>query len=99
MASLRLAAAAHRVVSHYWPKRSIEMIGYQLPSWPTKVLEDKILLLDSYTPSSSGRDPITLLRMTVFASINILLNKYCFIKNDVFAATKLAKRIKSQTPC
>ena len=99
MASLRLATAARRVVSHYWPKRSIKMIGYQLSSCPAKVLEDKILLLDSYTPSSSGRDPITLLRMTVFASINILLNKYCFMKNDVFAATELAKRIKSPTLC
>ena len=49
------------------------------------VLEEEGLLLDSYTRCSSGHELVTLVRMAVFASINISLNDYCLMKNDLLA--------------
>ena len=38
-----------------------------------------------------------LMKMAVLKSTNILLNNYCFMKNDEFSAAKLAKQRKLQT--
>ena len=56
------------------------------------VLEDEVLLLDLYTRCSSSHEPITLVKMAVFEGTKILLNIYCFVKNDVLEAKKLAKK-------
>ena len=60
-------------------------------------LEDEQLLLESSIMCSSNHKPMLLMKMAVFICTNILLNNYCFMKNDELGAAKLAKRRKLQT--
>ena len=57
-------------------------------------LEDEQLSLESLIMCSSDHKPMLLMKMAVFKSTNILLNNYCFMKNDELGAAKLAKRRK-----
>ena len=56
-----------------------------------------MLLLDFLAPCSSNHESIQLVKMAIYTCVNILLNNYCFMKNDVLGAAKLAKRRKLAT--
>ena len=60
-------------------------------------LEDEQLSLESLIMCSSDHKPMLSMKMAVFICTNILLNNYCFMKNDELSAAKLAKRRKLQT--
>ena len=60
-------------------------------------LEDEQLSLESSITCSFNHKPMLLMKMAVFICTNILLNNYCFMKNDELGAAKLAKRRKLQT--
>lgn len=62
-------------------------------------LDDELVSLDFDSECSSGHEPSNLIKMTVYICSNVLLNNYCFVKNDVLGAAKLAKRRKLQTLC
>ena len=61
------------------------------------VLQDELFLFDFLSPCSLSHEPIEIVKMTVYTCTNILMNNYCFRKNDVLGAAKLAKRRKLQT--
>ena len=60
-------------------------------------LDDELLLFDF--ECSAGHEPTKLTNMAVFICASVLLNNYCFAKNDNLEAAKLAKRRKLQTLC
>ena len=60
-------------------------------------LDDELILYDF--ECSSGHELIKIMNMSVFTCANVLLNNYCFAKNNVLEAAKLAKRRKLQTLC
>ena len=60
-------------------------------------LEDEQLSLESSIMCSSNHKPMLLMKMAVFICTNILLNNYCFMKNDELGAAKPAKRKNLQT--
>lgn len=60
-------------------------------------LDDEVLLFDF--DCSAGHEPTKLTNMAVFICANVLLNNYCFVRNDGLGAAKLAKRRKLQTLC
>ena len=60
-------------------------------------LEDEQLSLESLIMCSFDHKPMLSMKMAVFICTNILLNNYCFMKNDELSAAKLAKRRKLQT--
>ena len=60
-------------------------------------LEDEQLSLEFSIMCSSDHKTMLLMKMAVFICTNILLNNYCFMKNDELGAAKLAKRRKLQT--
>ena len=53
-------------------------------------LVDELVTLDFDSKCSSDHEPNNLIKMTVYICSNVLLNYYCFVKNDVLGAAKLA---------
>ena len=54
-------------------------------------LEDEVLLLDFLAPCMSNHESIRLVKLAIYSCVNILLNNYCFMKNDLFGAAKFQK--------
>ena len=57
-------------------------------------LDDELLEIDFANECNSKHEPVKLVKMAVHTCTNVLLNNYCFVKNDVVGAAKLAKRRK-----
>ena len=60
-------------------------------------LDDELLELDFTNECNSKLEPVTSAKMAVYTCTNVQLNNYCFVKNDVVRASKLAKRRKLQS--
>ena len=60
-------------------------------------LVDEILMLEFADECPLKHEPTKLIKMAAYTCCNILLNNFCFLKNDVLGAAKLAKRRKLQT--
>ena len=57
---------------------------------------DEIMLSD-VSNCHNGHKVFNIAKMTAYICSNVLLNKYCFTKNDKISFSKLVKRRKLQT--
>ena len=60
-------------------------------------LDNDEITLSDVLNCNSGHDPSKIIKMTAYICANVLLNNYCFMKNDTICSSKLAKRRKMQT--